>query len=421
MNSRERVIAQIEHKETDTLALDVGGTLVTSIHVSTLHKLKKTLGLIVQEEPVRLIDPFMMLGEVDDDLRRALGIDTIPLLPRETFFGFRKENWREWRFFDGTPLLVPGKFNTTPDSSGDIYQYPMGDRTAPPSAKMPANGFYHDAVIRQRPIHSENDLAVEDQIAEFTLLSDEDLLFFEREAQRLFEETECAVISGGVPGINIGDIGLLPAFHLRDPGGVRDFEEWYVSFAMRKNFLKEAFEQAVDIGFQNLERFRQAVGDRVQVILVSAADFGSQHCPLFSHETYRELFLPLHKKVNEWIHSHTSWKTFIHTCGAVYDLLPDFAEAGFDILNPVQISADGMDPQKLQTEWGDQFVFWGGGVNTQTILPFGSPREVREEVKSLIETFRPGGGFVFAAVHNIQANIPVENVLALFEAVQEYR
>ncbi len=421
MNSRERVIAQLEHTETDEIALDLGGTLVTGIHVSSLYRLKRALGLNKWEDPVKLIDPFMMLGEVDDDLRRALGIDTVPLLPRETFFGFRKEDWREWKFFDGTPLLVPGKFNTTPDSSGNIYQYPQGDSSALPSAKMPANGFYHDAVIRQRPIRSEQDLSVEDQIAEFTLLSENDLLFFEQESRQLFEETEFAVISGGVPGINIGDIGLLPAFHLREPGGVRDFEEWYISFAVRKNFLKESFERAVDIGLQNLKRFQQAVGDRIQVIMVSAADFGSQHCPLFSRETYRELFLPLHKKVNEWIHSNTSWKTFIHTCGAVYDLLPDLAEAGFDILNPVQVSANGMDPHHLKSEFKKQYVFWGGGVNTQTTLPFGNPEEVREEVKNLIETFRPGGGFVFAAVHNIQANIPEENLLALFETVAEYR
>ncbi|MGQ9474224.1 MAG: uroporphyrinogen decarboxylase family protein [Candidatus Caldatribacteriaceae bacterium] len=133
------------------------------------------------------------------------------------------------------------------------------------------------------------------------------------------------------------------------------------------------------------------------------------------------LFKPFHEKINKWIHENTSWKTFIHTCGSVYDLLPDLSEAGFDILNPVQISAHRMNPQDLKENFGKDFTFWGGGVNTQQTLPFKKPEEVKEEVRKLIRTFQKGGGFIFATVHNIQSGIPEENLLALFETVNEFR
>jgi len=420
MTSRERVITSLSHQEPDSLPLDLGSTLITGIHVSSLHKLKVALGLIKPEEPVKVIDPFQMLGEVDDELRKVLGIDTVPLLPLYSFFGFKNENWKPWTFFDGTPLLVPEKFNTTPDSEGNIYQYPGGNTTFPPSAKMPQGGFYHDVIIRQKSLEEE-ELKVEDQIEEYGLLSEEELRYYESESKRLCEETEYSIVSGGVPGINLGDIAYVPGPALPDPRGIRDVEEWYISLLTRQDFIREVFSRTTDIGLQNLELFYQAVGERIQVIVVSGTDFGSQNGPFISREVYRKLFKPFHQKINHWIHQNTTWKTFIHTCGSVYDLLPDIKEAGFDILNPVQISAAKMIPQNLKKNFEHQFTFWGGGVNTQKTLPFGTPEEVREEVRQLIETFKPGGGFVFATVHNIQANIPVENLLALFEAVNEYR
>jgi len=421
MTSRERIIASLNHQETDKLPLDLGSTMITGIHVSSLHKLKVALGLIYPTEPVKVIDPFQMLGEVDDDMRKTLGIDTVPLLPRRNFFGFKNEKWEPWTFFDGTPLLVPERFNTIPNKNGDIYQYPEGDTSSPPSGKMPKDGFYHDAIIRQKKIQDDKDLKIEDQIEEYTLLSDEELLYYEREARRLFEETDYAIVSGGVPGTNIGDIALIPGPSLKDPKGIRDVEEWYISLITRKDLIKDVFTQMIEIGLENLKRFHQAVGERIQVIVISGTDFSAQDSSFIPKELYQELFKPFHRKINDWIHRNTTWKTFIHTCGSVYDLLPDIQEAGFDILNPVQISAAKMNPEELKKKFGKYFTFWGGGVNTQNTLPFGTPEEVRKEVRRLIETLKPGGGFIFAAIHNIQPNIPVENLLALFETVNEYR
>jgi uroporphyrinogen-III decarboxylase len=165
----------------------------------------------------------------------------------------------------------------------------------------------------------------------------------------------------------------------------------------------------------NLEKIYQAVGDRAAVAYLTGADFGTQNAPLVAPRTYRELFLPFHKQVNDWVHQHTSWKTFIHSCGSVYDLIEDFIAAGFDILNPVQTSAFKMDALQLKKKFGDRITFWGGGVDTQSTLPFGSPDDVRREVDERLKLFGPGGGFVFHAIHNIQAMVPVANVLAMYE------
>jgi uroporphyrinogen-III decarboxylase len=154
---------------------------------------------------------------------------------------------------------------------------------------------------------------------------------------------------------------------------------------------------------------------------VSGTDFGAQNNLFISEDSYRDLYKPFHKAVNDWLHEKTRWKTFIHTCGSVVKLVPDFIEAGFDILNPVQTSAAGMDPTELKERFGEQIVFWGGGVDTQKTLPFGTPEEVRREVGQRLEIFGKGGGFVFAGIHNIQAGVPAENLITLFEAIRKYR
>ena len=313
MTSRERVLAAINHQTPDKVPLDLGSTLISGIHVSSLHKLKVSLGLIKDNEPVKVYDPFQMLGEVDDDLRDVLGIDTVPLPSIKNFFSFKNENWKPWTFFDGTPVLVPEKFNTIPEPNGDILQYPEGDRSVPASMRMPKDGFYHDSIIRQKPIDDESKLKVEDQVEEYSIMSGEDLAYYEKEAKRLYEETNRAVVFGGVPGTNLGDIALVPGPGMKNPQGIRDVEEWYVSLMTRKDFLKEVFSRMTEIGLKNLKLFYEAVGERIQVIVLSGTDFGSQNCPFISPALYRELFKPYHQAMNEWIHQNTQWKlSLIH-------------------------------------------------------------------------------------------------------------
>ena len=162
------------------------------------------------------------------------------------------------------------------------------------------------------------------------------------------------------------------------------------------------------------------MGDRVAVVMLTGTDFGTQNGPFISPRSYRKLFQPFHKQLNDWVHAHTPWKTFIHSCGSVRRLIPDFIDAGFDVLNPVQTSAVDMDAAMLKREFGDRITFWGGGADTQKTLPFGTPDEVRREVRERLRTFGPGGGFVFNTIHNVQPMSPVENMLALYETVREF-
>lgn len=194
-----------------------------------------------------------------------------------------------------------------------------------------------------------------------------------------------------------------------------------MALVARPDYVKQVFEKMTEIGLENLKRFHQAVGDKIQVIIISGTDFGAQDRLFFSPQSYLTLYKPLHCKINQWVHENTSWKTFIHTCGSMYDLLDEIADAGFDIFNPVQISAAKMDPQRLKREFGSRLTFWGGGINTQDTLPFGSAEAVAAEVKHLLEIFTQDGGFVYNTVHNIQASVPVENMMALFDTLNAHR
>ena len=419
LSSRERVNRALEHKEGDRVPLDLGGSLVSGMHVSTVYRLRQALGLDTPGTPVRVIEPYQMLGEIQLDLMDALGADVIALPGMTTLFGYRNEGWKPWVAVGGTPLLVPEGFNTDPEPNGDILMYPEGDKSAPASGRMPKDGWYFDSIIRQPPIDDEK-LHVEDNLEEFGPISEEELEHFRTESQRIYTETDKALFAG-FGGLGLGDIALVPAPWLKYPKGIRDVEEWYVSTVTRRDYIREVFERQTEFSLANLEKLHRAVGNRVTVVMTSAADFGMQTGPFISPKAYRELYKPFHKEVTGWIHEHTTWKTFIHTCGSIVPLIEDIIDAGFDILNPVQLSAVNMDPEYLKRRFGDRVVFWGGGVDTQRTLPFGTVEEVRQQVRERIRILAPGGGFVFNPIHNVQARAPIENVLAMYETVREHR
>jgi len=417
MTSRERVMATLAHEEPDRVPVDLGGGPVTGMHVSVVYKLRQSLGLDEPGRPVKVVEPYQMLGEIEPDLMDALGIDVVGVASPKNMFGFVNDGWKDWMTFDGTPVLVPEGFNTDVEENGDLFLYAEGDESCPPAGRMPAGGWYFDSTRRQYPIDDE-DLNVEDNLEDFGPVSDEDLAYFAETTRRLYEETDKAIF-GNFGGTGFGDIALVPGPWLKDPKGIRDVEEWYISTISRRDYIMEVFERQCEIGLQNLARIHEAVGDRVAAILVSGTDFGTQRGPFISNRTYRRLYKPFHIRVNEWIHANTGWKSFIHSCGSVVKLIPEFIEAGFDILNPVQCSATGMEAAGLKEQFGKDVTFWGGGVDTQKTLPFGTVDEVRAEVAERVRIFGPGGGFVFNTIHNVQPLSPPENVLAVYKTVRE--
>ncbi len=419
MNSRERVQLVLNHQEPDRVPVDLGGSATSGMQVNAVYLLRQALGLDEPGAPVKVVEPYQMLGEIKPDLIEALGIDVVGISSPKTLFGFKNEDWKPWTTFDGTPVLVPGAFNTDPEPSGDILQYPEGDKSAPPSGRMPQGGWYFDAIIRQPPLDEDN-LNIEDNLEEFGPISEEELAYFELEAKRLYEETDKTILAN-FGGTAFGDIALIPAPWMRYPKGIRDVTEWYISTVAHRDYVYKIFECQCDIALENLAKIYEVVGNRVTAVFATGTDFGAQNGPFISPQTYRELYKPFHIRVNNWMHENTQWKSFIHTCGSVRLLLPDFIDAGFDILNPVQTSAAHMDPLELKREFGEKITFWGGGIDTQRILPFGTPSEVRQDVQERFRIFAPGGGFVFNSIHNIQAGVPAENLQALYEAVKEYR
>ncbi len=414
MTSKQRIAATLAHRPPDRVALDFGSTPVSGMHVRPVAALRQYYGL--EKRPVKVHEPYQMLGLLDDDLLDALGADVAGVSPRKTMFGFPNERWKEWNF-RGLDVLVSEDFRISEQPNGDILIYPEGDLAAPPSGRMPAGSEFFDAIIRQPPLDEEQ-LDPRDNLEEFTPIAPEDLDYFER-ATREAAATGRAVIAN-FGGTAFGDIALVPATFLKHPKGIRDVEEWYVSTRSRRSYIHQVFESQCQLALENLVRIHARVGDCADAVYVCGADFGTQTSAFCSVPAFRELWFPYYKRVNDWVHAHTGWKTFKHSCGSVARFYESFIEAGFDIVNPVQCSAAGMDPAGLKRDYGSRLVFWGGGVDTQKTLPFGTPAEVREEVLRRCEIFSPGGGFVFNAIHNIQAGTPAANIVAMIDAVHEF-
>lgn len=415
MDSKKRLIDAINHKQPDRIPVDFGGATVTGMHVSCVAALREYYGL--EKHPVKVYEPYQMLGLIEEDLKQALGIDTEGVGGRKNMFGIPNDNWTEWRLDSGLEVLISDQLNMTEDALGNRYIHPCGDTSVPPSGKMPKNGFYFDAVCRQQPFDDDDELNPDDNLEEFELVTDAVLDEFAEDISTAYDTGRGVVVSFG--GTALGDIALVPGLALKNPKGIRDVAEWYISTATRQEMLKYIFDRQTDIALANLQRLKEKAGDKIDVLFVCGTDFGTQISTFCSKETFRELYMPYYQKVNAWIHENTGWKTFKHSCGAVEPFIPLFAEAGFDILNPVQCSAVGMEPAALKQNHGKKIVFWGGGVDTQKLLPFGTPEQVKEQVKQRCAIFGKDGGFVFNAIHNIQAGTPVENIAAIFEAIKE--
>ena len=413
MTSKERVLAALRHQQPDAVPVDFGSTAVTGIHVQIIAALRDHYGL--EKRLVKAHEPYQMLGTIDEDLKQVLGIDLEGVVPPETMFGFRNENWRPWRLDSGLEVLVPENFKITKEPNGDTLVYPKGDLTAPASGRMPKNGFFFDSIIRQDPV-VEEDLDPRDNQEEFTPISESYLDYFEAEVKAKAKTGRAVMATFG--GLAFGDIALVPAPFLKHPKGIRDIEEWYVTTLTRPSYVQAIFEKQCEVAIENLMKLYKRVGDLVNAAFICGTDFGTQWSTFCSVDTYDSLYHPYYKRVNDWIHIHTTWKTFKHSCGSVISLIPSFIDSGFDILNPVQCSAAGMDPVQLKKEFGSEIVFWGGGVDTQKTLMFGTPDAVRTEVMRRCEIFGKDGGFIFNTVHNIQGNVPVKNVVAMFDALR---
>ena len=400
MTSRERVLAALEHKETDRVPVDLSGHRSSGIAAIAYPKLREFLGL--PPKPIRVYDIIQQLAVVDDDVLNRFGVDTIEM---GRGFAQDEDSWQPWTLPDGTACFVPAWTRLERDENRWIIRSDSGRILA----HMPDGSLYFEQTYY--PFLEGDDLdAISEVLGEsmWTAIASPpgpvDSKELSEGAKRLRAGTDRAII--GLFGGNLFEVGH---FLYRN-------DQFMMMLAAEPQHAHRFLDKLVELHLVNLERFLAAVGEHIDIILFGD-DLGMQTGPMMSPKMYCEFFKPRHKLLWNRAKELADVKVMLHCCGGVRELLPHLIEAGLDAINPVQISCSGMDAAELKAEFGKELTFWGGGCDTRDVLPNGTPQQVAEHVKQQVDTLSPGGGFVFQQVHNILANVPPENITAMLDAV----
>jgi uroporphyrinogen decarboxylase len=408
MMSRERVLAALNHREPDRIPVDLSGHRSSGIAAMAYRRLREHLGL--KARPIRVYDPVQQLAIVDDDVLDRFGADTI-----ELGRGFAQEDkyWQEWELPDGTPCLMPVWAMPERHDNEWVLLSKPNRRVI---ARMPAGVWYFEQA--NFPFLEREDLGrVEAELSEcmwsavasppgpITSGPGGEAKLAEG-ARRLRAGTDRAIL--GLFGGNLLELGQW--FYRND--------NFFMILAGEPERAHRFLDTLMEIHMRNLERFLRVVGDSIDVI-VFGDDLGMQSGPQVSPAMYREFFKPREKEMWQTVkRQKPHLRIMLHCCGGVRELLPDLIDAGLDAMNPVQITCRGMEARGLKRDFGARFTFWGGGCDTRDVLIQGSPTQVRDHVRRLVEIWRPGGGFVFQQVHNILADVPPANVVAMYDALR---
>jgi len=379
LTSRERVRMALNHQEPDRVPIDLGG-FQTGIHKNAYKELINYLGI---KEEIEMLDPVQQIVKPGEAILQKFHVDIRYITSHgpDSFRGGIEKNERNGRIWHDLKDEF-GVVWSMPDDQMlymDISHHPLADAQTEDIAAYP----FPDGSDRSR----------------FTGVREA--------ALKLHNETNYAISTG------IGGVIYETCWYLRG------LEQWYYDMLANPGFCEVLIEQILKYWYNYYTGFMEAVGDLVDIVMVGD-DIAGQEGPLFSPGFYRSVVKPRQKKLIQHIHSLTKAKIWYHTCGSCIEYIPDLIDNGVDIINPVQISAFNMDPARLKKQFGDQIVFWGGGIDAQHVLPFATPDRVKEEVKKSLEAFKPGGGYVFNNVHNIQSGVPPENIIAMFEAAYEF-
>ncbi len=411
MTSRERIKMAIEHKEPDRVPIDFGAMRSTGIATITYNKLRKKLG--VNRGLARMYDFVQQLAYPEKEIRDLFHVDAIDA---GQAFLKSEDDWREWTLNDGSKCLIPKYLNIEIDENSTVL---LKNRDGLVLGKKPKSSLYVDQTFW---VYGDLD-AIPEKIDEkdvvkhmwaiptppwhLDIFNDNDYKMFIDTIKQLYETTDCAVMLA--VGCNLFETGTF----------LRGMENFLCDIYVDKKGVKRLLDVLVGRNLRLLERVVKGVGEWVD-ILQFGDDLGSQTGPFMSPEVFREIFKPRYKKMWDYVHQNSSCKVFLHSCGSIYELIPDLIDAGVDILNPVQTQTANMEPERLKKEFGKYVTFWGGGCDTQQILAKATPGKVKDDVKRRIEIFAKDGGFVFNQIHNVLADVPPENVIAMFEAAYEY-
>ncbi|MCF7886771.1 MAG: hypothetical protein K9M80_09770 [Candidatus Marinimicrobia bacterium] len=412
MNSKDLIIKAIEHESIARIPIDLGSTMISGLHISLIKKLRKYYGL--QEKSIKLIEPQQMLGEIDDDLKKVIGIDTRGMTPYKNIFGMKNLMWQEWQLPDGQIIQVPEEFYTEKDNQNNIYIFPKGNNSVPPSAIMQATESSLNLIKRQEQI-DEKEIKLKNNLHELKLISDNELNYLVHEASSISEAQRATIFTSKFTFL--GNINYILAPYLEDPKGIRNLQDWYIAHIENPDYIKRIFAYQTKIALKNLAKINFRIGEYIDIILVCATDFGGQNSLFISPEIFRNLYKPFYKKINRWVHDNTGWKTMKHSCGAINDILEDIIDSGFDILNPLQFSALQTTPANLKKKWGDQITLWGNCIDTE-LLVSGDPEEIRKKAKDNSKILSQNGGYVFSP-ESLPQNTPIQNILALLQAIKK--
>ncbi len=407
MNSRERIRATIRHQPVDRVPIDVGGTGVTGINLIAYGNLKRHLGLT--EGRAHIYHTWLQIAELEDAVRERLHADTVTLPRYKMSLGIPNVEWQPWTFVDGTEFLVPVDFNPVRNKQGDYQWFENGELLA----EAPGEGT-HGFSLRYQPLRevetdAEIDLWFDTYEGNFLgriRVTDEELVWARDFARRLHETTDKAVVAD-----YFGTV-------LENAQGIIGWDKIYMHMVSKPKVAAHFFERLTHELVTGIKRYLSAVGEYIDVFMF-ADDIGHQRGPMMKLENYRQFVLPGHRAVFQAVHENCDAGVFYHTDGSVIPLMPDLVDAGMDIFNSVQTDAANMDGHVLKQRFGKDIVFWGGGVDTHRVLPFGTPAEVREDVRRRLRIFGADGGFVFASIHNILGDVPPQSILAAFDAAYE--
>jgi len=407
MTSRERVLAALAHRPPDRVPVDFSGHRSSGIMAIAYARLRDHLGL--PPKPIRVYDPVQQLALVEEEVLQRFGVDTIEL---GRAFALEEEWWAEWVLPDGTPCLMP--VWALPERANGEWVI-RSQKTGRVIARMPDGCLYFEQC--HWPFAEQDDLdRLNDELSEsmWTAVASppgpivagpDGLARLAEGARRLRAQTDRAII--GLFGGNLLEMGQF--FYRND--------NFLMLLAGNPRRAHEFLDRVTELHLANLERFVGAVGPYLDIILFGD-DLGMQNGPQISPRMYREFFFPRERLMWTRVKQLAPHlRIMLHCCGGVRELLPGLIEAGLDAINPVQITCRGMDAAGLKRDFGDRLTFWGGGCDTRGVLDSGTPAEVREHVRRQMTIWRPGGGYVFQQVHNIMANVPPANIVAMFDAV----
>lgn len=409
MNSRERVQKTIAFEEPDRVPIDLGGMKASGIAVAAYNRLKRRLGI---PGTTKVLDTRFMIAMVEDIIRRRFHVDVLPLDAATILSDTAPdEQWVPRRLFNGDEALFPPGTNIGEEPNGDWRL--LNPDGSPTSYLMPKNGFYFDDTSFGIA-EGEYDPKKFKPIA---TIPDENLRKLEEYGRCLYENTNYALLGWGY-GVCFLGLSLITDRSNNVTQGMP--KEWMMMLMSEKEACHEVMGRSIEAYIECLKLINQAVGKYCFAWGIASDDSGTQRGEFIRPALWAEMIKPHYRTLCDWVHANTGMKTFFHCCGSIYNLIPHLIEAGIDILNPIQTSAANMDPRRLKEQFGGKIVFWGGGCDTQRVLAKASPEEVRVHVKERLGILAPGGGYVFNQVHNIQADVPPENIEAMLAAAYQY-